>query len=541
MQLTGLALPWKTKARRKTPRFLVPVMPGYVPDNPAAIKSWRRRRRYIGLAFAAFLYGFFFALLPPAFLSILLIPIAVLTLLIIWALPVTERAPGKAMNGLFWAFWLTLMLWPNYLALAIPGLPWITVNRLFGGPLLFLLLVATSTSLPFRREMRAMLGATGWIWKMVVAFAVCGFLSTFFSSQIFVTLNKFVNLQIVWTSIFFASVWVFRKPGAITAWARIFVIMAIITSIIGLFEARNQRILWADSIPSFLKVDDPAVQRLLAGVFRFEQYRIAATTMSPLSFAEFLALSTPFLIHFLLSSRKLVSWLALIAADALIFVAILNTDSRLGMVGFFFTHGILGLLYAARRWKSASDSIIGPALTLAYPALLVVFIGAIFAIGRLRVLVMGDGSGAASNDAREQQFREMWPVLFKSPIFGYGTGQGAPKLGFTGGGGTVVTLDSYLISVALDFGVAGFLLFYGLVVSGIVKSSKLVLSVKDEESGLAIPVAVCLGAFLLIKFVLSQEANNTIFFMLLGAVASLAWRNESGPNAHAGATVEGRP
>ena len=526
MQLTGLALPWKSKTRRKTPRFLVPTMPGYEPDNRDMIKPWRRRRRYIALGFAAFLYGFFYALLPPAFLSMLLAPIAVLIFLIIWALPLTERVPSKAMDRLFWAFWLSLMLWPNYLALALPGLPWITVNRLFGGPLLFLLLVATSMSSPFRKEMSEILGATGWLWKMVVAFAACGFISSFFSSQLFATLNKFVNLQIVWTSIFFASVWIFRKPGTITAWARIFVLMAIITSIIGLFEARNQRILWAGSIPSFLKVDDPAVQRLLAGVFRFSKYRISGTTMSPLSFAEFLALSTAFLLHFLVMSRNMISWILLIAADALIFVAILNTDSRLGMVGFFFTHGILALLYAARRWKSSDSSILGPAITLAYPALLVVFMGAIFSIGRLRVLVMGDGSAGVSNDARETQFREMWPVLFKSPVFGYGTGQGGPRLGYTGNSGTVATVDSYLISIALDFGIVGFFLFYGMIVAGIVKASKLSLRTEFDESDFAIPVAVCLGAFIVIKFVLSQEANNTILFMLLGAVASLVWRAE---------------
>lgn len=524
MQLTSLALPWKPKARRKTPRFLVPTMPGYVPDSRDAVQPWRRRRRYIALAFATFVYGFFYALLPPSFLSILLAPLAVMMLLIIAALPLTERAPGKAIPWLFWAFWLSLMLWPNYLALALPGLPWITVNRLFGGPLLFLLLIAASTSLPFRREMAAMLGASGWLWKMVVAFAVCGLFSSFFSPQIFVTINKFVNLQIVWTSIFFASVWVFRKEGAITKWARYFVLMAIIVSIIGLFEAQQQRILWADSIPSFLKVEDPAVQRLLSGVFRFEQYRISATTMSPLSLAEFLALSTPFLIHFAVTSRRLLVWLLLLAADVLIFVAILNTDARLGMVGFFFSHGILGLLYAWRRWKSSSSSLIGPLITLAYPALLVAFMTAVFAIGRLRVLVLGDGSGQFSDESRKQQFAEAPSVLINSPVFGFGTGQGAGKLGFAGADGTVVTLDSYLLTIALDFGVVGFFLFFPLLIAAIVKSGGIALRGRSAESPLAIPIAVCLGSFLIIKFVLSQEANNTILFMLLGATVALAYR-----------------
>lgn len=503
-----------------------PVLPNYTPLRDDRKSMWRRRRRYAGFAAFSLVYGFLFSLLPPNFLMPLLVPLAVLALLIVWALPIRNIAPSRAMTILLWCFWLSLYLWPNYLALALPGLPWITVNRLFGGPLLFLLLVNTSTSRPFREGMADILRHSGWIWKMIAAFAVSALISTAFSPEPFTTLNKYLNLQIVWTAMFFASIWVLRKPGNITTWARLFVLMAIITSIIGLFEAQRQQILWADSIPSFLKVEDPAVLRLLNGVFRGEQYRIASTTMSPLSFAEFLALSTPFLIHFFITSRSLISWMLLIAADVLIFVAILNTDARLGMVGFLLAHSTFGLLWAIRRWRSDKNSLFGPAITLAYPALLALFTALVFSVGRLRVLVSGDGRAAASNESRIQQYFDAMPVLAKSPIFGYGSGQGGPKLGFTGAGGSVVTVDSYVISVALDFGIVGFILFYGLALGGMFQATQIAANAKDDETAIAIPIAICLGIFLFIKTVLAQEANNTILFMLLGIIAILAWRQK---------------
>ena len=517
-------LPWRI--RENTPSLLsenaVALLPNYTQRKSDG--QSRKRYRYIAFAIACLFYGFLFALLPPAFLVPLMVPFAILLILIIWALPVRESHPARIFMILFWCFWVSLYLWPNYLALALPGLPWITVNRLFGGPLLFLLLVYASSSRPFRTEMLSILGENGWIWKMVAAFSVSAAVSTIFSPQPFNTFNRYINLQIVWTSIFFVSIWVFRRPGAIQFWARLFVIMAVITSIIGLLEARRRQILWADSIPSFLKVDDPAVQRLLAGVFRFEKYRISSTTMSPLSFAEFLALSTPFLIYFFMTSRKLLIWILLISADVLIFVAIYNTDARLGMVGFLLSHSTYGFLWALRRWRSDRQSIFGPAITLAYPILLTVFFAAVMAIGRLRMLVLGDGSASASNASRQQQYIDAVPFLARSPLFGYGSGQGGPTLGFTGGNG-VVTIDSYLISIALDYGIIGFVLFYGLIIGGLVKASKLAGSARNDDEAIAMPIAICFGVFLVIKVVLSQESNIPIMFMMLGAVAVLNYRS----------------
>lgn len=498
-------------------------MPGYAPDSLDVVQPWRRRRRYIAIGAVAFIYGFLYALLPPSLLGMLLSPLVVIFGLIIWALPLSDTAPGRAMRFLFWAFWISFMAWPNYLALEIPGLPWITVNRLFGGPLLFLLLYFASTSRPFRDRMIEILSSAGWIWKMVVALSIVGLFANFLSPYVYVSFNKYFNNQIVWTAIFFAAVWVFQKPGSITVWAKVFVLLAIGTSLIGIIEADRRQILWANSIPFFLKIEDPSVIRLLDGVYRFGQYRISATTMSPLTFAEFLALSTPFLLYFLMTSRNAFVWAALLAADALIFVAILNTDARLGMVGWFLAHGAMGFLFGWRAWRASKTSLLGPAVTLSYPALLIVFTGLIFSIGRLRVLVLGDGSGAASDNARAIQREMMWPVLAKSPLIGYGTATAANKLGYKGGG-DVLTLDSYFITIALDYGVLGFLLFYGLVVGGIFFASRLALDKSNPESKIAIPIAVCLCSYLLIKMVLSQVANNTILFMILGALTALAWQ-----------------
>src|SRR3546814_19920121 len=68
-------------------------------------------------------------------------PVIALGLLVIWALPETDWAPTKTLAWLLIAFLIALPLWPNYLAIALPGMPWITLLRIIGAPMILLLLI----------------------------------------------------------------------------------------------------------------------------------------------------------------------------------------------------------------------------------------------------------------------------------------------------------------------------------------------------------------------------------------------------------------
>src|SRR3546814_3601443 len=70
-----------------------------------------------------------------------------------------------------------LPLWPNYLVIALPGMPWITLLRIIGAPMILLLLIALSVSAEFRRGLCASLDATAPVWKMLVALVIIQFLS----------------------------------------------------------------------------------------------------------------------------------------------------------------------------------------------------------------------------------------------------------------------------------------------------------------------------------------------------------------------------
>src|SRR5262245_58170945 len=101
-------------------------------------------------AVACIPYGFYYAIFTPWLLVPLIVPIVILMLITIWALPDTQFFPEKALERMFFAFFAALVLWPNYLAVDLPGLPWITFGRVVNVPMVMLLIITVSTSVPFR-------------------------------------------------------------------------------------------------------------------------------------------------------------------------------------------------------------------------------------------------------------------------------------------------------------------------------------------------------------------------------------------------------
>lgn len=489
--------------------------------------GWRRRLTlgWSALLFFAFLYGALFALFPPAFVPPMLLPLVLLIMVVIWVLPTTDTAPTRSLYLLFCGFFLTLIAWPTYLAVALPGLPWISFIRLFGIPLAIVLLISISSSKRVRAEFGEVLGETPLVWKLFAAFVLFQFISIFFSAQPFTSLEKFIIAQIYWTTIFFSCCYLFRTSGRIVTWALMMAILALWVSLIGLWEWRLSHVPWAGHIPSIFKIDDESVARILAGTARAATgiYRVQATATTSLSLAEYLALTTPFLIHFVMEDRRW--WLkgASIVMLPFIFFTIINTGARLGALGFFLSFLLYLGLWAIRRWRTEKASVFGPAITIAFPVIFGLFLIATAFIGRLHRIVWGGGETQFSTDARFEQMDMGIPMIFTRPL-GHGVGQAASVLGFSDGEG-LLTIDNYLLSIGLEYGIPGFIAYFGMFIAAIVYCLRALTKVDlDEDSKYLLPVVIALTVFLVVKTVLSQEANHPVAFMLLGIACALVWR-----------------
>src|SRR5258708_40301305 len=103
--------------RRRSPAIMRPY---WVPG-----KGWRYPGFWLapGLALFCFVYGGFFALTVPALIVVCVAPLAVLALLVIWALPDAGAAPVRTLAPLAVAFVIVLIMWPPYPCFQVAGTP----------------------------------------------------------------------------------------------------------------------------------------------------------------------------------------------------------------------------------------------------------------------------------------------------------------------------------------------------------------------------------------------------------------------------------
>lgn len=490
----------------------------------------RSPRRWIVVSAFALLsvfciaYGFAFGIMAPARMTPFAAPMVLIGGLILWCLPPGDYAPTRAIEPLFIAFFASLILWPNYLAIALGSLPWITMARLTGTPLILIFLACISISAKFRSELWATLSTEKLMLRLVVALAGLWTFSLLMSSDPGASVNRYALAMVNMIGIFFASCYLFSREGFAELWVRMLLVMLAILSVIGIWEFRIQALPWAGHIPSFLKIDDPIVQKILAGgLTRLETYRVKATATTPLGLGELLGLAMPFAMHLLFGRYPIYIRLAAVALIPLMFFVILLTDSRLGFVAACASGLFYLLFWAILRWRQQKASLFAPAIVLAYPAFFVAFMAATFFVTRLKNEFWGTGQQQYSTQSRLDQWEMGIPKILANPL-GYGIGQGATVLGFTNLGG-VLTIDSYWLSVLLEIGLVGFLVFYGLMLRGSFTAARMVVTVGNRgELGLLLPLAVALLNFVIVKMVFSQEANHPLIFMMLGAVVGLNYR-----------------
>jgi len=488
----------------------------------------------LALAGACFAYGFFFSVMAPARIMPFTVPLALLAGLVVWGLPAGAYAPTRALEPLYFAFFAALILWPNYLAIGLPSLPWVTMLRLIVVPLILVFLICLSASPAFRRKFMDVLSTDKILLRLLVALIGIQTVSIVFARDIGPSINHYLIAQMNWSAVFFIGAVVFVRKGFAEHWATAFLLAATVLCGLAIWEVGIGHVPWAGHVPSIFKIEDESVLRILAGASRAATkiYRAQATATTPLGLAELLGLAVPFAIHIAVTRYHLVLRIFALAFLPLSIWVILLTDSRLGVVAALASVMVYILLWSLGRWAKDKDSVIGPALALTYPAFFAAAVAATFFVGRLRAQVWGDGSQAASDQSRMEQWTMGIPKILSHPL-GHGTGRAADTLGFANGAG-VVTIDSYYLSVLLELGILGFVVYYALFLRAAWTAAKVTIFTHQErEVQLLLPISVALVNFVVVKAVLSQEANHPLMFIMLGAVVALTFRAKTARGAGA--------
>jgi hypothetical protein len=506
----------------------------YVSDRDRPKARWRRRIAWTILIVGAFLYGAIFTFFPPAFIPPLLVPLLALTAVVIWALPTRERVPTGFLRWLFMGVLVSIVAWPVYLAVALPGLPWITMTRVFIIPLTIAFLLCLSLSREMRNDLKEVLSANRLIVRLLLTFVFLQFVSVFFSGNPFDSFEKFVIDQIYWTAMFFVACYLFRDQRVLIGWSWLLIGLAAFTCALGFWEWRLGRLPWLGHIPSFLQISDDSVLRALAGSTRAGAigHRVQATFAVSLGFGEYLALTTPLAIHFAMEAKRL--WLRALAALMLpvIFFTMIISGARIGSVGFVLAIILYTGSWAIERWRSDPRSIVGPAMTLGYPVVAGLMLALTFISGRLRQIVWGGSNTEGSNQARIDQFHMGWPKVLEWPL-GQGVGQGGVALGYTGDSG-FLTIDTYPLRLALEYGFLGLLVFYAFFLTGTIGGFRIGFRARDPQLKMLLPLSIALAVFLVGKTVYAQESNHPIPFMMMGAICAMIARSRAEASRQSG-------
>lgn len=504
--------------------------------------GWQQWLKILALAALPVLclaYGFFYALTTPYLIMFFAAPLGIFALIAIWALPDFDRAPTRTMEKFFFAFFISLILWPNYLAIALPGLPWITLLRLTGIPMALLLLICVSISQPFRRELGAILQAAPLVWKLLVGFIAIQFLTIGLSASPSQSLQKVIVAQTNWTAIFFVACYVFRTPGKIDRYIHVLWFAAVVICGIGIWEGAIQKVPWHGHVPSFFKIDE--AQIMLDSMYRGRAYRVKTIHSTPLGLGEFLALTTPFLLHFMAGKFPLATRVAAALSLLLFLRVIQSTDSRLGMVGVLLSILLYVLAWGLIRWRRHKADMLGPLVVLAYPAFFAGLMALTFVSRRIEIMVWGSQATEGSNLAREQQLALGIPKMLQNPL-GYGAGQGADTVGWFSG--TFLSIDNYYLAIVIEYGVLGFILYYSLImyIGGLAAWNGVFTRTSDDnEFDYIIPLGISMAVFFVVKSVFSQQDNHPLVFMMMGMIMALVYRATGASGSSDGSGLKAPP
>lgn len=495
-------------------------------DRTLSAAKWSIAILLIGL-----LTGAMAVILPPlASIGV----VALVGVVLLWAMPELHFVPEKMLRRMFFAMVIVQLCVPNYYALDVGFLPWISVRRFFALAVIVLFALMISGSQSARGKISETMRQNRLLSACAFGFLITIFLSIFTSINISQTMASSFESLLNWYIPLFACILIVRSEEDVTILAKIIVVSAAIVTIAGFVEFLLQRRYFFDIFPRSILSDmmarNPALAAMFTvSMFRNGLYRAASIFSVSLSFGEFLAMVAPVAGYFVLHSRNLKYRVLGGVTILLILAGIVASGARGAYLCFLIAMPLMMLLWTVRYSRFNPSSIAG---ALVLSIFLAGFGGAMSLVmisGKLSNMVFGGGDTASSTEARFIQWNAAKPHIIKNPVTGHGVGSSGDLIGFAAETG-VPSVDSYVITLLVEQGVPSLLLFFGMIGFGFLIAVRIYLTDPDPSAEIAGALACSLAAFGIYRLVLSQKENHTLLFLLIGlilAVAKLSYDRQS--------------
>ena len=112
----------------------------------------------------------------------------------------------------------------------------------------------------------------------------------------------------------------------------------------------------------------------------------------------------------------------------------------------------------------------------------------------------------------------------KRPVGGYGTGRAARIIGYWG---RTLSVDNYYLSLAVDYGLPGPIIFLSLLFVTAHSSRQHAATAPPKMAAIYTSLAAALIAFAISRSIISQTGNLSFFYLVLGAFVGVNARLSS--------------
>ena len=490
--------------------------------------SERRRRSalYAILAFIAF--GFYTAvaamatLIFPFALPFFLAPAA---LVIVFLAPQGRAAPKPLVMPLVFIAAALMPIWPTYIHLAIGSLPILTPPRV-----IFYLLTAIwaydMITSPLRRgQFLVALKRRPLIAGVAFGFFIVNALSVPLAEGKVLAGQAFFRQAIIWLLPMCVFITYVRRWRDFRRILEALAIGAAFAGAIAMGEAATKTLL-AMKLAPFISGNAEWLQIAQNAKIRDGVFRAQATHTHPISLGEFLCFCAPLAGAFALKARALRRWLW-IGALALMVGGVVATNSRGAMLALAPGLGVAAVVLCYRLLRDPRREALRPVVGLL--SLATVAGSPVFLYGAHAIATGEAGTSAArSTQSRIEQIEMAWPKIKKRPVLGYGTGRSTRVVGFFG---HTLTLDNYYLSLTVELGFPGPLVFLSIMIVIAHRSMHESVQGPPDLRWMFVGLAGAMAAFAVSRLIISQTGNLNYFFPLIGAFigasAGASWRPRS--------------
>jgi O-antigen ligase len=439
----------------------------------------------------------------------------------LWVMPDTDRSSDRTIRWLFFVMLVANICVPDYYALQISGLPWISIRRLTLFPLVVVFAVSISSQPAVRLRVRTILVENAAVALGVGAFLLSIWASLATSINVSTTTSQAVDAIFAWFIPMLTAVYVVRSDEDVHKVVRIICVCAVFICAIGISEFLLESRLAVELMPTamleqMMRDNDSIARMVTSSPYREGVWRSASVYGVSLCFGEFSGMVTPLGIYLLVHRRS--TWEKFLGSAVILLgvVGVYASGSRGAYMTVGAGAGVFAMLWYFRQ------RVINPRAVKTEIIVVIMVLAAITADcavlfwGKARNLVLGGGMASYSTDARYEQWYLGIPKIISSPLIGHGFGLGGLIIENGNSGG--YTIDSYVLSLLVETGVLGFVGFCLAFFAAIFVAAR--RYIRDVSEGAAVQGALAsmLAGFMVYRLVLSQRENHKVAFVACGMI-----------------------